>query len=100
MIEQEVEDYFKKQARLHGGKTRKVKWIGRKGAPDELVLLPDFGGFVELKRPKGGKLTKHQILEHGELRKAGFFVAVIHTKELVDEFYTMYRKKYAKKIYS
>lgn len=62
VLERDVEKYLIKKVKLLGGCVRKVKWIGRNGAPDRLVLLNGVH-FVELKRPKGGKFSPHQIRE-------------------------------------
>lgn len=67
-----------------GGEVRKVQWIGRRGAPDRLVLLPGRHVFVELKRPNGS-LEGHQVRERDRLRKAGFEVLVIDSFVLLDE---------------
>jgi len=40
MLESNVEDYLVKRVTALGGEVRKVKWIGRKSAPDRLVMLP------------------------------------------------------------
>ncbi|NYT44576.1 VRR-NUC domain-containing protein [Alcaligenaceae bacterium] len=40
MRESEIEDYLVQRVRGMGGEVRKVKWIGRRGAPDRLVMLP------------------------------------------------------------
>lgn len=40
MRERDVEQYLVEQVKAKGGEVRKVKWIGRNGAPDRLVLLP------------------------------------------------------------
>lgn len=38
--EAKIEAYLVKQVKALGGEVRKVKWIGRRGAPDRLVMLP------------------------------------------------------------
>lgn len=48
------------------------------GLPDRIILLP--GGhlfFVELKRPKGGRVADHQKVVHAKLKRLGFPVAVL-----------------------
>ena len=40
MRESEIEKYLVKQVKAAGGEVRKVKWIGRRGAPDRLAMLP------------------------------------------------------------
>ena len=67
-----------------GGEVRKVQWIGRRGAPDRLVLLPGYHPFVELKRAKKGA-EAHQRREHIRLQRAGLLVLVIDSFEQIDE---------------
>lgn len=60
-LEKEIEQALVRKVKHHGGLC--LKWVcpGWAGVPDRLVLLP--GGrivFVELKRPKGGCLSKLQ----------------------------------------
>jgi hypothetical protein len=35
-----IEKYLVQQVKALGGEVRKVKWIGRRGAPDRIVMLP------------------------------------------------------------
>jgi hypothetical protein len=45
-----------------GGQCIKVQAIGRRGFFDRIVVLPKGRVyFVELKRPRGGRLSPHQI---------------------------------------
>ncbi|WP_258167876.1 VRR-NUC domain-containing protein [Paraburkholderia sp. BL21I4N1] len=66
---------------------RKLTYIGRKGAPDRLLVLP-YGRvfFIELKRP-GGEAEPHQLREHTRLRRIGADVRVLDTLEAVDAFF-------------
>ena len=54
------------------GHTRKVKWIGRRGAPDRLVWIPKWRRpeLWELKAP-GEPLKPHQAREHQRLKRMG-----------------------------
>jgi hypothetical protein len=66
-----------------------LKWVcpGWAGVPDRIVLLP--GGrvvFVELKRPKGGKLSPMQKRWAKVLRDLGFRHWVIWNQEDLDDF--------------
>ncbi len=57
------------------------------GIPDRLVLLPRGRAiFVELKRPKGGVLSSMQKWWGRRLRKLGFMVVLLDTREAVEEF--------------
>jgi len=96
MRESQIEQYLVKRVNELGGEVRKVKWIGRRGAPDRLVMLPgDFGRFgedsapsrtiwVELKAP-GEKAKPHQVREHERMRRMGQHVVVVDSIEGVDE---------------
>lgn len=97
MRESNVEQHLVKKVKALGGEVRKVKWIGRRGAPDRLVLLPEpLNGataelwqqhpLVELKRP-GLDAEDYQAREHERLRAAGFVVLVLDTIEKIDEVF-------------
>lgn len=87
MRESHVEDYLKRRAEAMGGEVRKLKWIGRRNAPDRIVCLPrsGFPCLVELKRP-GLRATKAQQREHDRLRRVGMRVEVINSLASVDSF--------------
>lgn len=82
MRERDIEDYLVKRVTAMGGEVRKVKWIGRRGAPDRLVMLPlsercnPTTFWVELKAP-GEKAKPHQAREHERMRVMGQIVEVI-----------------------
>ena len=40
MRESDIERHLVKRVKELGGEVRKIKWIGRNGAPDRLVMLP------------------------------------------------------------
>lgn len=101
--ERDIERHLVKRVKELGGEVRKVQWIGRSGAPDRLVMLPDRGRhtrvicgyetpfyqpaatiWVELKAP-GKQAEPHQIREHNRMRKRGQRVVVIDSIEGVEE---------------
>lgn len=84
MRESDVEKYLVEKVKLEGGEIRKVKWIGRRGAPDRVVFLAGVH-FVELKAP-GKKPEDHQIREHKRMLRHGVYVWVIDSMEMVDDF--------------
>lgn len=104
MRESTIEQYLVDRVKALGGEVRKVRWIGRHGAPDRLVMLPgkrtpigsppmsEFNHvidlartiWVELKAP-GEKAKPHQVREHERMRKMGQCVVVIDSIEGVDE---------------
>lgn len=84
MRESDIEKYLVERVRKLGGEVRKVRWIGRNGAPDRLVMLPDRTVWVELKAP-GEKAKPHQVREHERMRKMGQRVEIVDSCERVDE---------------
>ena len=93
--ERDIERYLVQQAKALGGEVRKVKWIGRRGAPDRLVMLPPqnarqaFEGaeatiWIELKAP-GVAPEAYQLREHARMRKKGQRVEVVDSFARVDE---------------
>ena len=85
MRERDIERYLVQAVKAAGGEVRKVKWIGRHGAPDRLVMLPWLVGgvWVELKAT-GKKPEPHQKREHIRMRKLGQNVVVIDSYEGTD----------------
>lgn len=93
MRESTIESYLYAQVLARGGETRKVKWIGRRGAPDRLVMLSPgvfvdgawtASAWIELKAP-GEKTKPHQEREHARMRRMGQAVAVIDSIAGVDK---------------
>lgn len=76
MIESVMEDLLVERAESLGWISRKVSWIGRRGAPDRLFAKPGRLIFIELKRP-GGKTSPNQEREITSLRNAGIEVYLI-----------------------
>ena len=83
MRESKVEEYLHDRIKALGGEYRRLSWIGRRGANDDLVLLPGRHMLVECKRPKKGA-EDHQAREHERLRAAGFEVHVVSTFVEID----------------
>lgn len=97
MRESTIEKHLVKRVKELGGEVRKVQWIGRRGAPDRLVMIPigkrpydretdQHCGtiWVELKAP-GVKPELHQQREHLRMRAMGQRVVVIDSIEGVEE---------------
>lgn len=85
MIERDIERYLVRQAKSLQGEVRKVMYIGHRGAPDRLLMLPaGVLVWVELKAP-GKKPEPHQIREHVRMRRMGQRVEVIDSLEGVDK---------------
>ena len=58
---------------------RKLRWEGRIGAPDYIILASGRAFFVETKAP-GEKPRPSQLAEFARLEKCGFPVAVVDTE--------------------
>jgi hypothetical protein len=103
--ESQIEHRLVQRVKELGGEVRKVKWVGRAGAPDRLVMLPErllfntvsIAGslsstvpkpprsiWVELKAP-GVKVSAHQLREHERMRKMGQRVEVVDSYERIEE---------------
>tara|TARA_R110000868_G_scaffold17121_2_gene75600 strand:- start:4262 stop:4552 length:291 start_codon:yes stop_codon:yes gene_type:complete len=83
MRESTLEDYFIAQCAANGWEYRKVAWVGRRSAPDRLIMV--LGGiYVELKAP-GKKLRPDQLREQGLMRAGDMQVRMIDTKAQVDD---------------
>lgn len=85
-LEKEIEAKLRKMVEAHGGLC--LKWVcpGWTGVPDRILLLP--GGhiyFVELKRPKGGQISRMQIWWQERLAKLGFYACFIKDEQGIAE---------------
>jgi hypothetical protein len=100
--ESDIEQYLVRRVEDIGGEVRKVQWIARRGAPDRLVMIPDWYRlqslpavrppiWVELKAPglaatfPADERERAQHREHERMRKLGQHVVVIDSKKGVDD---------------
>lgn len=87
MRESAIEAYLVATVKELGGEVRKLKWIGRRGAPDRVVMLPGSVLFwIELKRP-GGMAEAHQAREHRRMLAMGQRVIILDTFEKIDQWF-------------
>ena len=84
MRESTIEQYLVEQVKALGGECRKLRWIGRNGAPDRIVMLNGQVIFIEIKAP-GEKAKPHQVREHERMRRMGQRVEAVDSFERVDE---------------
>jgi hypothetical protein len=90
VLEKEIEQKLVKMVKRHGGLC--LKWVcpGWLGVPDRIVLLPRGRvTFVELKRPKGGRLSKMQMWWRAKLKSLGFHHWVIWDEDGLELFKTV-----------
>lgn len=93
--EAEIERYLVNKVKAMGGEVRKVKWLGRNGAPDRVVMLPGMPRpiWVELKAT-GLALTfpstpheRKQHREHERMRAMGQCVVVLDSYRAIDDWF-------------
>lgn len=85
MRESLIEKHLVDRVKELGGEVRKVKWIGRRGAPDRVVWFADGREiWVETKAP-GEQPEPHQAREHKRMRMMGRRVEVVDSLERVEE---------------
>lgn len=77
-MESVIEDYVCERAAAQGWYVRKLKWIGRLGAPDRFFAKGGRIVFIEFKRP-GEKARRTQKDEIEEMKAAGIEVHVCDT---------------------
>lgn len=97
MRESTIEQHFVKCTVSRGWETRKVQWIGVRGAPDRILMAPPRRSryglqlhhetvWIEFKAP-GVKPESYQLREHERMRAAGQDVRVIDSIEGVDALF-------------
>lgn len=84
MRESQIEKCLVQKVKALGGEVRKVKWIGRNGAPDRLVMIKGNSFLAELKAP-GEKPTPAQAREHQRMQNMGQRIEVIDSIERIQE---------------
>lgn len=89
MIEAEIEDYFCDEVARYGGRTRKIQYVGLRGASDQLTGLFGRLYIVELKRPSGGVISIHQSKDAEAWAEAGIEKVYLKTKAEVDTWLRM-----------
>lgn len=82
-----IEGYLRRRVKEEGGEIRKLRWIGRRGGPDDLIWFS--GGrlaFVECKAP--GEEVDWRSVQGREIRRMhddGLEVYVVSSFEQVDD---------------
>ena len=97
--EGEVQAYGAEQLKKHGCLVRKISYEGRRGCPDQLVLVPATPHpmysyltgkppkiiFIEYKKAEDIEPEEHQVREHRRMRAVGADVRVIGSRQQVDD---------------
>lgn len=85
MLEQDLEKYLVREVEAIGGIAEKTISPSGRGYFDRVIVLP--GGrvvFAEVKKPKGSRVSPHQMWRHKRYKSLGVEVAVIKTVDDVD----------------
>jgi hypothetical protein len=83
-LESAIETELVMRVRAAGGRCEKVTVLGNRGFFDRLVVLPGKVVFVECKRPKGGRLSPHQIERHRVYTALGAVIAIVANSADID----------------
>lgn len=86
-LEKDLEAKLRKEIQKRGGLC--LKWVcpGWSGVPDRIILMPGARVyFVEMKRPKGGRLSALQKWWGNTLRGLGFLHWVIWRQQDLETF--------------
>lgn len=82
--EKQVEQYLVDKITNLGGIPWKFTSPGTPGVPDRIVIMNGLICFIELKRPKGGRISDIQAWRINQLDKQGMKAYVLKNKEQVD----------------
>lgn len=87
MRESEVEKHLVWTAASMGGESFKFKSPNHRGVSDRVVMLPSGDTwFIELKKPKGGKLSALQVWFRDTCFKLNQKYACLFTKEQINQW--------------
>ena len=82
-----VQLHLESECRKRKWFVRRIKYVGRKGCADDIVVAPLNRVFlVETKRPKGGRIKVHQEEDAKQLLEVGTNKLFLFTIEEVDAF--------------
>lgn len=86
MLEKTLESKLVREVNKRGGLC--LKWVspGTRGVPDRIVILDGAIHFVEMKKPKTGKLSKIQDSVIDQIQKRGKWVEKILNEEQLKTF--------------
>ena len=91
--EGKVQKYGREELTKRGCLVRKISYEGRRGCPDQLVLVPERQArylehpcvlFIEYKKAEDIEPEPHQVREHERMRAVGADVRVVGSKAQVD----------------
>jgi len=94
MLEKEIENYFVWTVETAGGRTYKFKSPTQRGVADRIACMPNGETwFVELKRPKGGRLAPLQAKFRDDVVTLQQQYALLTNKQEIDTWFQEYRTR-------
>ncbi len=94
MLEKQIENYFVWAVETLGGKTYKFKSPTQRGVSDRIACMPNGETwFVELKRPKGGRLSELQKMFRNDVLRLKQNYALLTNQQEIDTWATQYRTR-------
>ena len=86
-LEREVEQYLDWCVQVVGGKTYKWESPMHRGVADRIVCLPDGQTWmIELKKPKGGRLSPLQVIFAADMTRLKQNYKCLFTKEEITKW--------------
>lgn len=83
--ESTIEAELRRRVLERGGLCEKIMVVGQRGFPDRLVVLPGARMFfIEVKRPRRGRLSPHQRAYAARLEALGVAVVLVKNSEDID----------------
>lgn len=83
MNERDIEAHLVKRVKALGGEVRKVQWVGRRGAPDRIVMLPAAGLDCQMQAGHDRPVFVHNIIARDTVDE--LVMARIETKREVQD---------------
>lgn len=94
MLEKQIESHFVWAVERTGGKTYKFASPTQRGVSDRIACMPNGETwFVELKRPKGGRLAPLQKMFRGDMLNLAQRYALLTNQEEIDRWIQEYRTR-------
>lgn len=94
MRESEIENYFVWTVETLGGKAYKFKSPTQRGVSDRIACMPNGETwFVELKRPKGGRLAPLQAIFRDQVQSLQQQYALLTNKQEIDTWLSAYHTR-------
>jgi hypothetical protein len=94
MLEKEIENYFVWVVEMAGGKTYKFASPTQRGVSDRVACMPNGETwFVELKRPKGGRVSPQQKMFSADVLARNQRYALLINKQEIDIWFQEYQTR-------